>query len=656
MRWLEFMVFSAGLLAAPLAASAAPPLEDYGKLPAMQQVSLSPSGERLLYLAVEGDKPKVVVRKVGGEVLRVVDPGVMKLRDAFWTDDDHILLLTSATIDFDPAAMIRKGEVGQSVAIDVATGKVVTVFKGQQTILHATYGYFGGAHIGGHAYGFFGGLTLTGAGGAAMADFDKGTAYISHDHTDLYRVDLDSGAAEKVAGGSDLYNSDWLVGPDGTVVAHAEYVQPTGEWRLYVGADDDRMIDRRTDPIGDTSLVGLGRGPAHILVEQPVGPGDWLLTEYGSDGANTPLFADNPVRAHLFDPVTRYLIGGVTNEDSPRTILLDGVLQAKFDKVSHAFPGETVWLVSATPNLDRMILFTTGPGDLGTYFFVDYPNHVVTAVGWNYPSILQADVAATRIVTYKASDGLAMQGVLTLPPGRPAKNLPLVVLPHGGPEIRDYPGFNWWAQAFASRGYAVFQPNFRGSGGFGRAFRDAGYGQWGRKMQTDITDGVAAIVAQGIIDPKRACIVGASYGGYAALAGVTVQHGLYKCAVSVAGVADLSSFLDWREAKFGLRTDVTHSDHQYLGVQSSGDAILRSLSPARLAAQADAPVLLIHGKDDTTVPINQSWEMRDALRTAGKPVDFIELTGEDHYLEKQATRVQMLTAAVAFVEKYDPPD
>jgi dipeptidyl aminopeptidase/acylaminoacyl peptidase len=116
-------------------------------------------------------------------------------------------------------------------------------------------------------------------------------------------------------------------------------------------------------------------------------------------------------------------------------------------------------------------------------------------------------------------------------------------MPHGGPEARDYPVFDWWAQAFASRGYVVLQPNFRGSTGYGAAFLRAGYGEWGRKMQSDISDGLAFLVDAGIADPGRACIVGASYGGYAALAGVTLQKGLYRCAVSVAGISDLQKMV-----------------------------------------------------------------------------------------------------------------
>ena len=231
----------------------------------------------------------------------------------------------------------------------------------------------------------------------------------------------------------------------------------------------------------------------------------------------------------------------MTNEDDPRTILFDPALQATFDKIRRAFPGERVTLVSPSAGLKRMVLHTDGPQDSGTFFLVDVPTKKISAIGWDYPTVLPPQVAPATMVTYKAADGLAVRGILTLPSGREAKGLAAVVLPHGGPQGHDSLHFDWWAQALASRGYAVFQPNFRGSSGSGKAFRDAGFGQWGRKMQTDVSDGVAELARQGIVDPKRVCIVGASYGGYAALAGVTVQQGLYRCAVSVSGVAPLPS-------------------------------------------------------------------------------------------------------------------
>jgi dipeptidyl aminopeptidase/acylaminoacyl peptidase len=260
------------------------------------------------------------------------------------------------------------------------------------------------------------------------------------------------------------------------------------------------------------------------------------------------------------------------------------------------------------------------------------------------------------MIDWRAADGLQLHGVLTLPPGRQPKSLPLVVLPHGGPELRDYPGFDWWAQAYASRGYAVFQPNFRGSSEYGVQFRNAGLGEWGRKMQTDIAECAAALAQQGIVDPKRACIVGASYGGYAALAGVTVQQGLYRCAVSVAGVADLSDMLSYAyKRSAGPQSASLRYWKAFMGVSGFGaSSQLAPITPAALADRADAPILLIHGKDDTVVPIDQSETMASALRSAGKPVEFVKMNNEDHWLSREETRVEMLKSAVAFVEKHNP--
>jgi dipeptidyl aminopeptidase/acylaminoacyl peptidase len=269
-----------------------------------------------------------------------------------------------------------------------------------------------------------------------------------------------------------------------------------------------------------------------------------------------------------------------------------------------------------------------------------------------YPSISQAQVAPTRMYAYKASDGLALEGVLTLPLGRKPEGLPVVVMPHGGPvDIYDQISFDWWAQAFAARGYAVFQPNYRGSGGSGAALRKAGMGEWGRKMQTDITDGLNALAKDGIVDPKRACIVGASYGGYSALWGVIFQHGVYRCAASVAGVTDVGQVV-WEGSEYGSRT--TRFMRKLTGGSFAGDEALRRISPVFHAEDADAPILIVQGTDDTVVGINQSRTMLHRLEEAHKPVEYVELKNDDHWLSHAGTRTQMVAATVEFVEKHNP--
>ena len=269
----------------------------------------------------------------------------------------------------------------------------------------------------------------------------------------------------------------------------------------------------------------------------------------------------------------------------------------------------------------------------------------------SYP-IDTSDVGPMRMLQYTASDGMKMEGVLTLPPGAMAKNLPALVLVHGGPAAHDVAGFDWIAQALASRGYAVFQPNFRGSTGYGVAFELAGHGEWGRKMQTDISDGLAEIVRQGIVDPKRVCIMGGSYGGYAALAGVTLQQGIYLCAISISGISDLNDMVRSYNDTSGSDPMLMRNLKAELG---SGNDI-KAISPIRFADQVRVPVLLIHGQNDTVVKYAQSSQMADALRHTGKTVELIPLPGEDHWLSKSETRMALLRAAINFVEKYNPAD
>src|SRR5437899_9825140 len=179
------------------------------------------------------------------------------------------------------------------------------------------------------------------------------------------------------------------------------------------------------------------------------------------------------------------------------------------------------------------------------YLLAELRSAQIIPLGPEYRSL--PAVAEVRAIEYPAADGLVIPGFLTVPVRGPREKMPLVVLPHGGPELRNEGGFDWWAQALASAGYAVLQPNFRGST-VSDALRAAGYGQWGRKMQTDLSDGVQYLAGQGLIDPARVCIVGASYGGYAALAGVSLQQGVYRCAASVAGPSDLRRFVaDWKQ-------------------------------------------------------------------------------------------------------------
>jgi dipeptidyl aminopeptidase/acylaminoacyl peptidase len=364
-------------------------------------------------------------------------------------------------------------------------------------------------------------------------------------------------------------------------------------------------------------------------------------------------FAPDEDHDAIFDQSTGELIGVhklVGEED--HYDFFEPKLQKYWNATVKAFPGARVTLTSMSDDRRELLVYVDSPTDGPSYAIVNIATGSADWLGGPYDALVK-ELAPTTPVRFKAADGLMLTGYLTTPRGVEAKGLPLVVFPHGGPAARDEPGFDWWVQAMASRGYAVLQVNYRGSDGFGWEFMSAGFGQFGRKMQTDLSDGVRYLAAQGEIDPKRVCIVGASYGGYAALAGASIDTGVYRCAVSVAGLSDLKRFVTWGEHGDGVATKRYWL--RYLGVKDLNDPRLEEISPVDQVSRVSIPVLLIHGTDDTTVPYEQSQIMFDAMQKAGKPVELVKLKHEEHQLEVGETRLQMLEATMTFLQKNNPP-
>lgn len=620
-------------------ARAAPAIAAYGKLAALDLVRLSPSGDRIAFVAVDGETRRLFVRKVGGGAIWAEGIGVAKVRDLQWAGEDLLLLTVGSTLKFgngqiDKWSYSTRLEVSVVLTVNLKTNKIAMIFKDNPNIaLGVVDGSYGVRQIDGRWRGVFSALTL------GVGD-------------DLYDVDLETGKTRKITDPT-RRDDDYLIGPDGRIAARAHYEQHTGEWRLLAGDTGKRAVTVTSSPFEQTAIAGVGRTVGTVLVSNQTADRD-TTQEFPIVPQATPttLFQNLEIVGYLRDPQTDLLIGARVRGD-PSAVFLDERLQRRFNAARKAFGGLRVTLASYSSGLGRMVLFTDGGEDSGTYWLVDMATGKADELTGAYPAILAADVAPTRLFAYHATDGLALEGVLTLPPGKPTPPLALVVMPHGGPiGVNDDIGFDWWAQAFASKGYAVFQPNYRGSSGYGVALRSAGYGQWGGKMLTDISDGVAALVRAGEVDAKRVCIVGGSYGGYAALAGVTLQHGVYRCAVSVSGVSDVGALM----ASFGDSDSDAGGRYSraLFGVTSAIDPALAGISPLRRAAEADAPILLIHGKDDTVVPFVHSESMARALEAAGKSVEFLATDGEDHWLSREKTRVQTLQASLAFVEAHNP--
>ncbi len=402
------------------------------------------------------------------------------------------------------------------------------------------------------------------------------------------------------------------------------------------------------------ALKGVGRDGKSVVLAMGEGELRDCYVEMDENGHFGEKLVDNRSRyTPMFSPVTGRLTGFASDVSLNDYIFYDDV-SAHLPGLVAAALGSSVHadIVDVAENPLQVIVSAEAPGRPASLFACDFTTGSVRALGETYPDLPLAWAAPKRRVTYAASDGLEIEAFVTMPVRAAAKACPTVVLVHGGPESYDDDHFDWMAQALASRGYLVFQPNFRGSSGYGIDFMAKGYGEWGRRMQSDVSDGVAWLVAQGLTDPKRVAIAGASYGGYAALAGVALQHGIYTCAIAMSGTTDPKRFMTetLQTAHFKAKAHSVLYWQRYFGDAGGWDAI----SPLVHAADVDAPVLLIHGRDDAVVSIEESYAMRDALLHAGKPVEMVLLKDEDHYLSKEATRIQALTSVTDFLARHNP--
>ena len=273
----------------------------------------------------------------------------------------------------------------------------------------------------------------------------------------------------------------------------------------------------------------------------------------------------------------------------------------------------------------RLLLSVRGPREPQSYYVYDLDAYQVSPVGTASPRLQNRALSAVEVFEYRARDGQNLFGYLTLPAAPAASPPPLVVMPHGGPERRDYYGFDPMAQLVAAEGYAVFQPQFRGSSGFGQAFAEAGYGQMGGLIQNDITDGVQSLLASGRVDPDRVCVAGWSFGGYSALMQPILNPGLYRCAFAGAPVTHLEQMLNWHRSFEDEDERTLEYVERMLGHPDL--AAMQASSPALRAAELGVPVLIMHGEADRIVPYEQSELMLEALEAVGAEATLTPFSG-----------------------------
>lgn len=346
------------------------------------------------------------------------------------------------------------------------------------------------------------------------------------------------------------------------------------------------------------------------------------------------------------------VVGVDVDSDQPRTVWLDTRMAAIQQQVDEILTGR-VNDISPREDNTPMLVVSRSSIQPAQYFLFDPQTRKLKKLFEARPWIDEGKMSIQAGYEYRARDGLTIPGFLTLPRGRPVKNLPLVVLVHGGPWSRNYWGFDPEVQYLAGLGYAVLQPQFRGSVGFGSELFEKSFGQWGLSMQDDLTDGVLSLTKQGVVDPKRVCIMGASYGGYAAMMGVVKDPSFYRCAINLFGVTNI--FYHHGKKYFGNKAR-NHTMEVLMGDLDKLHDQFVATSPAKQAQRIQVPVFMVYGKNDWRVPILHGEEMRDAMVKAGKPHEYMVLENEEHGLALEANRIKVYEGIAAFLRKHNPPD
>ena len=328
---------------------------------------------------------------------------------------------------------------------------------------------------------------------------------------------------------------------------------------------------------------------------------------------------------------------------------LDDKTEKVYAALAAKLPGYQIMRQAITDDENVMIVAASSDRTPGARYLYDHKSGKLTKLGEVAPWLPEDKLAPMSPITYTARDGLTIHGYLTLPKGSAGKNLPVVVNPHGGPWARDVWGFNPEVQFLANRGYAVLQMNYRSSTGYGRKFWEAGFKQWGRKMQDDISDGVAHLVKEGIADPKKVCIYGASYGGYATLAALAFTPDLYACGVDYVGVSNLFTFMNTIPPYWELGRQMFY---EMVGDPEKDKELMRSASPALNADRIKAPLLVAQGARDPRVNIDESNQMVNALKARGVDVPYIVKDNEGHGFRNEENQFEFYEAMEKFLAKY----
>jgi dipeptidyl aminopeptidase/acylaminoacyl peptidase len=620
------LLVAALLAAGPIPAfAAAPPLIDvkeFFKNPDQSGHELSPSGDYIAYLASWNNRLNVWVKKIGDDTPhRITSDTARDIRSFTWTTDDRIVYAqdTGGDENFKLFSVKRDGAglIGLTPWDGVRAELIDVPYEDRQHII-ITHNK------------------------RSKQDFDA------------FRVDVETGKSELLV--QNPGNVQGYLADHHGVIRFATQSDGVNSKLLYrASAKEPFKTVIETNFRESVSPQFFTFDNKHLIATSNIGRDKAALVELDpATGKEIKVLYENPevdVEGALASEARKQITGAVFVTDKRHYVFFDQPREALQKTLEAKLPGVEVDVASTDRKEDRWLVRTSSDRSRGDYYLYDQKgaalSHLVSVAPW-----LKSDqLAEMQPITYTARDGLVIHGYLTLPPGGEAKNLPLIVNPHGGPWARDAWRFNPEEQFLANRGYAVLQMNFRGSTGYGRKFWEASFGQWGRTMQDDVTDGVQEMIKRGIADPKRVGIYGGSYGGYATLAGVAFTPDLYAAAVDYVGVANMLTFMKtippyWESARKQMEEMIGYTDDE------AGIARMKAASPLDSADKIKTPLLIAQGAHDPRVNKAESDQMVAALRARGVDVPYMVKDNEGHGFHNEENRFAFYRAMEQFFGKY----
>ncbi|QNN64716.1 S9 family peptidase [Sphingomonas rhizophila] len=621
-----------GIAATPAAA----PLtaEAFAQLAALSSPKLSPDGTKLAAkVARNGEYYLMIVPLTGGTPALVPTSG-NDLVSWNWVNNDWLLVKVGAEVPF---GIGQEAYARRALGVSADGQKILPLLKNMKDIGQE------GADI----------VWIARDGTPRVRLGVQRSIYISEPkfYPEVYEVDVSTGRSKLVLGSREGIFT-WYGDADGNVR------MGTGRMGIRTGGPRAIYRERDSEQFRDLAVTdGKDSAPTPVLF---LPDGKTLTIEQDEKGFDS-VFEYDPRAQKLGRKLyssAGYDVGGIIPTPDGRGVAgyyvgdsedgvkwVDPTMLALTKEVNSMVKGATGTILSTSKDLSKAVVDFSAADTPGAVFLYDRTDKSMRRLGLGNSAIGMAKLNPVRTIRYAARDGLSIEAVLTLPKGK-STNLPLIVLPHGGPYSHDTVSWDWITQFLAQKGYAVVQPNYRGSSGYGEAFTDKGKGEWGLKMQDDLNDAITHLAKTGVADPKRVCMVGGSYGGYAAMRAAERDGNLYRCAVSYAGVSNLTSMARRADRSlWGPRTAA------WLKEQAPD---LAAVSPINRPEKFSIPILIMHGAKDQRVPVDQSRSMASKLKASGRSVIYIEQPLADHFFSRSEDRLQFLKAMESFLAQHNP--